>query len=180
MTVQYSLHIAPQHCGIDKRGSTVATAKTLVLAVLAMVASPVAAADPKAAFVARCGMCHQATGDGLAGQFPKLSGRAAAIAQVPAGRRYMARVVLGGMAGPIEIDGVKLNGVMPGMASMSDAEIADILSHVITLGVPAGKAAKPVKPFKVAEIAAVRAEGGANMSTNKELRLQMVADGVIK
>jgi len=176
MTVQYSVCIAPQHRGIGKRGSTVTSVKILVLALVAMMAVPAAAADPKAAFVARCGMCHQATGDGLAGQFPKLSGRAAAIAQVPAGRRYLARVVLGGMAGPIEIDGVKLNGVMPGMASMSDEEIAEILSHIVTLGKPA----KPAKPFKAAEITAARAEGGANMSSNKALRLQMVADGVIK
>ncbi|WP_353199260.1 cytochrome c [Sandarakinorhabdus sp.] len=180
MTVQYSTVIAPRHGGIGKRGSTVTSAKNLVLALVAVLATPAAAADPKAAakaaFVARCGMCHQATGDGLAGQFPKLSGRAAAIAQTPAGRRYLARVVLGGMAGPIEIDGVKLNGVMPGMASMSDAEIAEILSHVVTLGKPA----KPAKPFKAEDITAARAEGGANMSSNKALRLQMVADGVVK
>jgi mono/diheme cytochrome c family protein len=142
---------------------------------LAASAAP-AAADPKAAFVARCAMCHQASGDGLAGQFPKLSGRAAAIAQAPEGRRYLARVVLGGMAGKIEVEGVPLNGVMPGMASMSDAEIAEILSHVVTLGKPA----KPVKSFKAAEIAAARADGKASMADNKALRAELVTAGVIK
>lgn len=141
-----------------------------------MFAAVPAAADPKAAFVARCAMCHQATGDGLAGQFPKLSGRAAAIAQTPEGRRYLARVVLGGMAGPIEVDGVKLNGVMPGMASISDAEIAEILSHVVTLGKPA----KAAKPFKSAEVAAARADGKASMADNKALRAELVTAGVFK
>lgn len=145
-----------------------------------MFAAVPAAADPKAAFVARCAMCHQATGDGLAGQFPKLSGRAAAMAQTPEGRRYLARVVLGGMAGPIEVDGVKLNGVMPGMASMSDAEIAEILSHVVTLGVSGGKPAKPAKPFKAAEVAAARADGKASMADNKALRAELVTAGVVK
>lgn len=139
-------------------------------------AAPALAADPKSAFVARCAMCHQAGGEGLAGQFPKLAGRAAAIAQAPAGRSYLAQVVLGGMAGRIEVDGAPINGVMPGMASLTDAEIAEVLSHVVTLGKPA----KPVKPYKAAEIAAVRAAGKANMADNKALRAQLVSDGVIK
>lgn len=147
----------------------------LSIVALAAVATP-AAADPKAAFVARCAMCHQAGGEGLAGQFPKLAGRAAAIAQAPEGRRYLARVVLGGMAGKIEVEGTPLNGVMPGMASMSDAEIAEILSHVVTLGKPA----KPPKPFKAAEIAAARADGKASMADNKLLRAELVTAGVIK
>ena len=150
---------------------------SIVAAIAAMlVAAPVLAADAKAAFVSRCGMCHQASGEGLAGQFPKLAGRAAAIAQAPAGRRYMALVVLGGMAGRIEVEGKALNGVMPGMASLTDAEIAEVLSHVATLGKPA----KAAKPFKAAEIAAVRAEGKATMGGNKELRSQLIAEGVIK
>ena len=147
----------------------------LALLVLPVLAAP-AAAEPKAAFVARCSMCHQAGGEGLAGQFPKLAGRAATIAQSPEGRRYMARVVLGGMAGPIMIDGVRVAGVMPGMATMSDAEIAEILSHAVTLGKPA----KPAKPFKAAEIAAVRAEGRPSMADNAALRAKLVSDGVIK
>jgi cytochrome c553 len=135
-----------------------------------------AAAEPKAAFIARCSMCHQAGGEGLSGQFPRLAGRAAAIAQTSAGRNYMARVVLNGMAGPITIDGTPLVGVMPGMASVSDAEIAEILSHVVTLGKPA----KAAKPFKPAEVAAVRAECRFSMADNAALRAKLVADGTIK
>lgn len=145
------------------------------LATALLVAAPVAA-EPKAAFVARCSMCHQAGGEGLSGQFPRLAGRAAQIAQTPAGRHYMARVVLGGMSGPITVDGTPLVGVMPGMSTMSDAEIAEILSHIVTLGKPA----KPAKPFKPADIAAVRAEGRPTMADNAALRAKLVAEGTIK
>lgn len=151
------------------------TARLTVLAAATLVASA-AHADPKTSFVSRCGMCHQAGGEGLAGQFPKLAGRAAAMAQAPEGRRYMARVVLNGMAGPIEVDGARVAGVMPGMAAVSDADIADALNHALSLGKPA----KPAKPFKPAEIAAVRAEGRVPMAENRELRAKLVADGVIK
>lgn len=147
-----------------------------LLAVAAGMIASAAHADPKTNFVSRCGMCHQAGGEGLAGQFPKLAGRAAAIAQAPEGRRYMARVVLNGMAGPIEVEGARVAGVMPGMAAVSDADIAEALNHALTLGKPA----KPAKPFKPAEIAAVRAEGRATMADNRELRAKLVADGVIK
>ena len=148
---------------------------TMALLVLAGLAAP-AAAEPRGAFVARCSMCHQAGGEGLAGQFPRLAGRAAGIAQSPDGRKYMARVVLYGMVGPISIDGKPLMGVMPGMASMDDAEIAEILSHAVTLGKPA----KPAKPFKAAEIAAVRAAGRVSMGDNAALRAKLVSDGLIK
>jgi cytochrome c553 len=148
---------------------------SLALLAVAALAAP-AAAQPSKAFVARCGMCHQAGGEGLAGQFPRLAGRAAAIAQNPEGRRYMARVVLYGLSGPIEIEGVRIRGFMPGMATMPDAEIADILSHAVALGKPA----KAAKPFKPAEIAAVRAAGRVSAGENAALRAKLVTDGVIK
>lgn len=147
----------------------------LALLVAAGVAAPVAA-EPKAAFVARCAMCHQAGGEGLSGQFPRLAGRAAGIAQSPEGRAYMARVVLWGMAGPITVEGAPLMGVMPGMASMADAEIAEILSHAVTLGKPA----KPAKPFKAAEIAAVRTAGRVSMADNNKLRADLSSKCLIK
>ena len=147
----------------------------LALLVVAGLATP-AAAEPKAAFVARCAMCHQAGGEGLSGQFPRLAGRAVGIAQSPEGRAYMARVVLWGMAGPITVEGAPLMGVMPGMASMADAEIAEILSHAVTLGKPA----KPAKPFKAAEIAVVRTAGRVSMADNNALRAKLAGSGVIK
>ncbi len=151
--------------------------KTMGVGVLAMalLAAAPAAAQGADGFVARCGMCHQATGEGLAGQFPRLAGRAAAIAQSEPGRRYMVRVVLGGMAGPISVDGKPLMGVMPGMASLSDDQIAAALNQALALGKPA----KPAKPFKPADVAKVRAEGRPAMADNAALRAELVGKGLI-
>jgi hypothetical protein len=140
---------------------------------LGAAAGPVLAAD--GGFVARCGLCHQASGDGLAGQFPRLSGRAAAIAQTAPGRRYMVRVLLGGLSGPITVDGKPVAGVMPGMASLTDSQIAEVLSHAITLGKPA----KAAKPFSAAEVATIRAEGRPAMADNAALRAELAGKGVI-
>jgi mono/diheme cytochrome c family protein len=145
-------------------------------AVLALMVAGTAAAAPKATYLARCSMCHQANAQGLAGQFPRLAGRSAQIAQTPEGRHYLARVVLHGMYGSIAVDGQSIAGLMPSMTAMTDAEIADALNHAIT----AGKPAKPAAPFKPGEIAAVRAEGKASGSDNAALRQQLVASGVIK
>ena len=66
--------------------------------------------------------------------------------------------------------------MMPGVAANSDADIADALNHAITVGKPA----KAARPFKPAEIAAVRAEGRVSGTDNAELRKSLVASGVIK
>ena len=142
---------------------------------LAAFAGSGADAAPKATYLARCSMCHQANGQGLAGQFPRLAGRTAVIAQKPEGRHYLARVVLHGMYGSINVDGQSITGLMPSMVAMTDMEIAEALNHIITTPGSA-KAA----PFKPAEIAAVRAEGKVSGSQNAELRQTLVASGVIK
>lgn len=87
-----------------------------------------AAADGSAIF-ARCSTCHQANGQGLSGLYPPLAGSeivegnpAAAIA-----------VVLHGLQGPVSVRGQQFNSTMPPYgtgASLSDAEIAAVLSYV--------------------------------------------------
>jgi mono/diheme cytochrome c family protein len=151
-------------------------AQTSIGMSLFFVASSPSAADPKSSYLTRCSMCHQANAQGLPGQFPQLAGRAAQIAQTPEGRRYIARVALWGLYGPIEVNGTPINGMMPGVAGASDAEISDVLNHVLSLGKPA----KPARPFKPADIAAVRAEGKVAGTDNAALRKTLVESGVIK
>ena len=69
-----------------------------------------------------------------------------------------------------------INGLMPSMAVMTDADISAVINHVITQGKPA----KPARPFKPAEIAEVRAKGQIAGSATAELRKTLVASGVIK
>jgi len=128
----------------------------MAFATLAMAVPVPALATGPQTFSAQCSMCHQPNGAGLPGSFPRLAGRVPAIAGSPGGRRYLAMVLLYGLYGPITVDGKRISGLMPAMASLSDQAIADVLNHVMTLEKPARK----VAPFTAAEIAAVRA--GAN------------------
>lgn len=124
---------------------------TLVLAVPV----PALATGPQT-YSAQCSMCHQPSGAGLPGSFPRLAGRVPVIAGSPAGRRYLAMVLLHGLYGPITVDGKRVSGLMPSMASLSDQAVADVLNHVMTLE----KTARKIPPFTAAEIGAVRAGGG--------------------
>jgi len=129
-------------------------------------AATVAAAAPPV-WKANCQVCHQADGAGLPGQFPRLAGRTAQIARTPAGRGYLASVVVGGMAGKIVVDGKPVIGVMPGFGRLSDADLAAALNHV------AGKGA-----LKPADIAAARKSPGGS-SALLSARAGLVADGTI-
>lgn len=133
-----------------------------------LIAAPALAAPP-AAWVNNCQVCHQADGAGLPGQFPRLKGRAAAMAATPQGRTYLAGTVVHGAAGRIVVDGKPIVGVMPGFATLPDAGIAAALNHAIA----GGNAA----PFKPAEIAAARKTTPADV---KAARAALVAAGVIE
>ena len=128
-------------------------------------------------FAQRCAMCHQTDGSGLPGQFPRLAARVATIAQTPAGRHYLASVLLNGMVGTIKVDGQSLAGLMPSMAALKDQEIADLLNHAAGLKPPI-KGKKPA-PFTAAEVAAVRAGGSVGASAVAAERSRIAATGVI-
>lgn len=132
----------------------------LPAALLALVLHSSAHAGGAQTFAAQCSMCHQPSGAGLPGSFPRISGRVPQIASTPDGRRYLAMVLLYGMIGPITVDGKAISGVMPSMGSMGDQGIADVLNHVLTLGKPAKKPA----PFTAAEVAKVRSGGRKSAS----------------
>lgn len=133
-------------------------ASALLAAAAASSLAPVTAAAAPAAGGARlfednCQVCHQAQGVGVGGQFPRLKGRAPVIAASPAGRAFLAQLVLSGMSGSVSVDGQRIIGVMPGFAHLSDGELAAVLTYVSSLA--PGK--KPPAAFKPAEIAAARA-----------------------
>ena len=73
-----------------------------------------------------CAACHQANGQGLAGNFPPLAG---------AGDYYgdaenHAKIIVHGLAGEIVVKGVTYNGAMPGQgALLNDIEIAAVATY---------------------------------------------------
>ena len=128
-------------------------------------------------FAQRCAMCHQSNGAGLPGQFPRLSGRVATLAQAKPGRRYLALVLLNGMVGPIKADGQSITGLMRSMGALPDQYLAAILNHVTSLGPPAN--GKKPAPFTAADIAAVRAEKGMSASAVAGERAKLAAAGLV-
>lgn len=112
-----------------------------------------AAAQDGAAVYKRCAACHLATGAGVPGAFPPLKSNTASLAATPAGRRYLALVVIRGVSGPITIGGKPFRGMMPAQAGLNDAQVAAVLNHVLK-----GSSAKP---FSASEVAGYRAGGTA-------------------
>ncbi|MFO1248715.1 MAG: cytochrome c [Alphaproteobacteria bacterium] len=122
----------------------------LVLAAALMSATP-AFADGAAVFDANCAFCHQGGGVGVPGQFPRLAGRAGAIASKPQGRAFLPKVVLNGISGRITVDGEQILGIMPALDTLSDEDIAAVLTYITGLD------HKPVN-YTAAEIKAARAQ----------------------
>jgi mono/diheme cytochrome c family protein len=117
----------------------------------ASVAGGPVAFEPDAAkgeklFLLNCAACHQATGLGVPGAFPPL----AKSAWVAGPEERIIKAVLAGLAGEIEVNGVKYNANMPNIgAGLKDAQIAHIATYVRQAW---GNVAEPVMDTKVAEV----------------------------
>lgn len=81
--------------------------------------------------MAVCFACHQPTGMGLPNMFPPLAGSDWVKAK-KADR--MIRIVLHGLSGPVQVNGVPFTTPAPLMppqgAALSDQQIADVLTYV--------------------------------------------------
>jgi mono/diheme cytochrome c family protein len=106
-----------------------------------------------------CSGCHQRSGRGLAGAFPPLVGHAPEVLGRPDGRAYIARLVLFGLTGAIEVNGNTYDGVMPSWATLGDDEVAAVINHVLHAWGNDAKLPKDFTPILPAEIAAARADG---------------------
>jgi mono/diheme cytochrome c family protein len=102
-----------------------------------------AAAEGAEIYSQNCMMCHQSGGAGLPGQFPRLAGRAASIASSRDGRSYLVDVLTFGLSGSITVDGQSIVGFMPAFKSISDEDVAVVLSYVSTLGNSSSGRSKP-------------------------------------
>lgn len=126
----------------------------ILLALAGLAASgPVARADDGATVYKRCAACHLADGAGVPGAFPSLKVDAKALAATPAGRPYLALVVIRGVSGPLTVAGKAYRGTMPAQAGLNDAQVAAVLNHVVK-----GSSARAFTPR---EVAGYRAGGSA-------------------
>lgn len=155
---------------------------TLCTAVLVSATVNLAAGAPPATlYETNCSLCHQTAARGAPAQFPRLNGRATAIASDQRGRAYLVHVVRNGMAGTIVVDGTPLTGVMPPQAQLSPQDIAQILNYILSLS-PSSPGPSPhgssPKPFTGAEVAALSATAISADALQAE-RQALVAASVI-
>jgi nitrite reductase (NO-forming) len=80
----------------------------------------------EALFAGTCSTCHQADGAGIKGVFPPLAGSDF----LNADPERAVGVVLGGLSGPVTVNGEDFNSVMPPMSQLNDDEVANILTFV--------------------------------------------------
>ncbi len=107
-------------------------------------------AKGEAAFLANCAACHQPNGQGLPGAFPPLAGSD----YLKGDRKQVMGAALFGLSGPITVNGVDYNGVMPSLGHLTDADLAAALTYVFGSWGNTGAAVGEK------EVAALRAELG--------------------
>jgi mono/diheme cytochrome c family protein len=82
--------------------------------------------DGKQIYAAKCVACHQPTGAGLAGVFPPL----AASEWVLGDDKTLINILLHGVNGEMVVKGNTYNGAMPAWKSMTDDELAAVMSYI--------------------------------------------------
>ena len=100
---------------------------------------------------ANCAACHQPSGQGLAGAFPPLAGSD----YLEGNREEVISAALFGLTGPITVNGVQYNGVMPSLGHLSDEDLAAAMTYVF------GSWGNSLAAVSVAEVASIRAAAGA-------------------
>lgn len=83
-------------------------------------------------YIQNCSACHQADGQGIPGAFPPLAGHIPNLYNADGGREYLIKVVLYGLQGQIDVNGMTYNGAMNPWGQLSDELIAAALNHELT------------------------------------------------
>jgi mono/diheme cytochrome c family protein len=78
-----------------------------------------------------CASCHAQDGKSLASLAPPLAGHAVSLLQA-GGRSHLIRIVLNGMAGPIQVGGRSYDAMMTPLRYLKDQQVADVLNHVLS------------------------------------------------
>ncbi len=120
----------------------------------------------KKVFMANCATCHQANGQGVAGQYPPLAGSEYVIN----GTRRPAMIVLKGLEGPLTVKGSHFGTAVmqPWEKTLTDQKIADVLTYIRS---DWGNNASPVT---TEQIAALRKELAGHPGSWHEADLQAV------
>jgi nitrite reductase (NO-forming) len=77
-------------------------------------------------FAGICQACHQADGKGIPSAIPPLAGSDFLMAD----KLRAVKVVSEGLSGPVTVNGQSFNSVMPPQPTLSDADVANVLTYV--------------------------------------------------
>ncbi|WP_162341141.1 c-type cytochrome [Cyclobacterium salsum] len=77
-----------------------------------------------------CATCHQTNGKGDGTRFPPLSETEWVTANRGPNRKRLISLLLNGLEGQVEVNGVAYNGIMPAHSFLSDAEVAGVLTYI--------------------------------------------------
>jgi mono/diheme cytochrome c family protein len=132
---------------VSTAGAQKAPAKTAKPTKPAAAAGPTLPVDGAKVFATTCAACHQVSGDGLEDKYPPLNGSD----WVTGDEAKLIRIVMHGLAGPVEVAGQTFDGAMPAWGGLlKDPEIAAVTSYV--RGAWSNKAA----PITAATVSAIR------------------------
>jgi len=110
--------------GAQKAPARTARATKPATAPAAGAAMPV---DGAKLFATTCAACHQVSGDGLEDKYPPLNGSEWVTGDEP----KLIRIVMHGLAGPVDVAGQTFDGAMPAWGGvLKDPEIAAVTSYV--------------------------------------------------
>jgi mono/diheme cytochrome c family protein len=128
--------------------------------------------DPKVVgkrlFTANCVACHQATGLGVAGQFPTLVGSEWVLTEGWHGDNHLIGVLLHGLQGAIQVKGATYNGAMPPWKQLKDDQIAAILTYIRS------EWGNNESPITAEQVAKVREETAAQTEPYTQAQLQAI------
>ena len=114
------------------RGVAMALGLAACALALRSLADEPAGASGATVFAGRCAVCHGAEAAGIPGSFPSLHEQIVAFGKIPQGRDYLTMVVTTGLMGELKVAGVTYRGVMPPQSGLSEAEVAAVLSYLIS------------------------------------------------
>lgn len=110
----------------------------------------------EALYLATCSACHQPNGAGIPSAFPPLAGHVPKLLASDAGRAYLPAVVLNGLSGPIDVEGLSYDGVMPPWPDLDDRQIANLLNYVVSAWGNATELPEGFVAYSAEEIAGLR------------------------
>lgn len=133
--------------GLDPLGGAPRAAKAGSKGVEQVVADLGPVGRGKKIFSANCATCHQANGQGVAGQYPPLAGSE----WVLGGTKRLGMILLKGLEGPLVVKGQQYGSAVmqPWESTLTDAKIADVLTYIRQEW---GNSASPVAPEGVAAL----------------------------